>query len=539
MEIIDALQGTQAWHKVRAQHFTASEASAALGLSKYMTRNELLKQKASGVMQEDAGKVYLFAKGHAAEAAARPIVEGILGEDLFPCTGTLVVDGLPLLASFDGITIGEDIIWETKLLNADLLDRVQSGDLEPHYWLQIEQQLLVSGAEKCYFTTTDGTPANTHGTWYQSVPERRAMLLAGWKQFSKDLAAYQHVEVLPAPVAKTVERLPALVVNLIGEVTRSNLSAYKAAAIEVIGNINTVLTTDQHFADAENHIKFCDAGEKELELVKGQALAQTATIDELFRTINDLKEHLRAKRLTLQSLVKTRKETIRLEIVAAAKAKFTEHITSLGSRIGRVGWINMAQPDFTAAIKGKKNISSLHEACDTLLAKSKIEANAIADKIDANLRHLSDINAPMFLFSDLQTLANNDAEYFAAVVKGRMDKHAADELEKQEAQRETIRQEELAKIQQEADLEVQKACAVTEVIDSDGVITQVATGVEIEARITQSPLNAPSPLRTFATAGRPRAATRALVDVVLDSLSEPEMHRVLTFLQANFAKRAA
>jgi len=30
-----------------------------------------------------------------------------------------------------------------------------------------------------------------------------------------------------------------------------------------------------------------------------------------------------------------------------------------------------------------------------------------------------------------------------------------------------------------------------------------------------------------------------LVDVVLDTLSEPGLDRVLTFLQANFAKRAA
>ena len=532
-----------------------------MGDSPHTSRNALLQQKATGVTPEvTPAQQKRFDDGHAAEAASRPLAEAMLMDDLTPKTGRLAVDGLPLLASLDGITDSGKITWENKMINQSLVQAVLAGDLEPHYYWQLEQQLLVFGAEKAYFTTSNGDPANTHGTWYTSVPERRAQLIAGWKQFEKDVCAYQHVEVAPAPVAKSVERLPALVVNLVGAVTSSNLSAYKAAAIEVISSINTELTTDQHFADAESHIKFCDAGERELELVKSQALSQTATIDELFRTIDDLKEHLRAKRLTLEKLVKTRKESIRLEIVAAAKAKWAEHITSLGSRIGRAGWINCAQPDFATAIKGKKNITSLHEACDTLLAKSKIDANALADKIDANLRHLSDINAPMFLFSDLQTLATQDAEYFASVVKARITKHAEDEAAKLEAQREAIRKEEAAKIQakldadakreadrlaelarvaREAEQAVQQTCAV-EVIDADGVITKVnTTGAEIEARIAQSPLNAPSPLRTFATAGRPRAATRALVDVVLDTLSESELHRVLTFLQANFAKRAA
>jgi predicted phage-related endonuclease len=45
-------------------------------------------------------------------------------------------------------------------------------------------------------------------------------------------------------------------------------------------------------------------GEKRLALVKSQALAQTASIDELFRTIDALKEEMRSKRLTLDKLVK-------------------------------------------------------------------------------------------------------------------------------------------------------------------------------------------------------------------------------------------
>ena len=45
----DCAQGSAEWHALRARHFTASEASAMLGVSKYQTRDELLHQKHTGL----------------------------------------------------------------------------------------------------------------------------------------------------------------------------------------------------------------------------------------------------------------------------------------------------------------------------------------------------------------------------------------------------------------------------------------------------------------------------------------------------------
>lgn len=78
----DCVQGSEAWHALRAKHYTASEASAMLGVSKYETRASLMKRKATGLAEEiDAATQRRFDGGHAAEAAARPIVEGIIGDD--------------------------------------------------------------------------------------------------------------------------------------------------------------------------------------------------------------------------------------------------------------------------------------------------------------------------------------------------------------------------------------------------------------------------------------------------------------------------
>jgi predicted phage-related endonuclease len=50
--IQNVTQGTKEWHELRSSYFTASEAPAMLGLSKYQTRNELLEAKATGQVKE-------------------------------------------------------------------------------------------------------------------------------------------------------------------------------------------------------------------------------------------------------------------------------------------------------------------------------------------------------------------------------------------------------------------------------------------------------------------------------------------------------
>ena len=180
MNILDVQQGTHAWAAARAMHCTASEAPAALGVSKYQKRSELLRQKSTGYVAEvDAHKQALFDKGHAAEASARPLAESIIGSDLYPITATLQVDGLPLLASLDGATMDETIIFEHKLWSEKLAAAVTANDLDPHYAVQLDQQLLVSGAEKCLFMVSDGTADRMVWCWYESSPEKFNALIAG------------------------------------------------------------------------------------------------------------------------------------------------------------------------------------------------------------------------------------------------------------------------------------------------------------------------------------------------------------------------
>ena len=73
MKTLNLQQGTNAWHEARAKYRTASEAPAMMGLSKYKSRSDLVKEKATGITPEiTPQKQALFDRGHASEAASRP-----------------------------------------------------------------------------------------------------------------------------------------------------------------------------------------------------------------------------------------------------------------------------------------------------------------------------------------------------------------------------------------------------------------------------------------------------------------------------------
>lgn len=456
-------QGTPAWHAARARHFCASEAPAMLGVSKYMTRSELLAQKKTGITEDvDAGKQRLFDSGHEAEAKARPIAEGIIGQDLFPMVGVREVDGLPLLASLDGIVMDESLVWETKLWNESLAQACVAGELEPHYWAQLEHQLIVTEAETVLFTTSDGTPERTAQTWYVSVPERRQQVIDGWKQFAQDLATFVPEVTEAKPVGRTPETLPALRIEVTGMVTASNLAEYKAHALAVFESINRELVTDDQFADAEKTIKWAGDVETRLAAAKQHALSQTASIDELFRTIDDISAEARRVRLDLDKLVKARKDTIRLEIVTGGAQALSAHLESLNKRLGK-SYMPSVPADFAGAIKNKRTLESMRDSVATALANAKIEASAIADRIQANLTTLRELGADhTFLFSDTATIVLKAPDDLHLIVKSRIADHKAAEVVKEEATRVRIQAEEQAKAQAAADAEIAAAKLASE-----------------------------------------------------------------------------
>lgn len=445
------VQGTAEWHAYRAAHDNASDAPAMMGVSSYKTRDQLIAERATGIVPEvDAATQRLFDSGHRFEALARPLAEKIIGEDLYPCTGS--PEGSRLSASFDGLTMLEDVAFEHKRLNKRLREALAvpdctGADLPMEYQIQMEQQCAVSGCERVLFMASDWDDQDQlieelH-CWYMPNLELRSRIVAGWEQLLKDIDAWVPPEAKPAPVVgKTPDNLPALLIQVTGAVTASNLPEYKAHALEVFKGINRTLTTDQDFATAESTVKWCADVESRLAAAKEHALSQTATIDELFRTIDDISAEARRTRLELDKLVKARKEEIRGEIVAGGITALREHIAQLNAAMP-ADYMPQVPADFAGAIKGKRTVESLRSAVNDELARAKIEASNIATRIHANAKTLE---ASGLVVPDAATLVLKAPDDLAAIIATRK----AAEQQRLEAERERIRQEEAARADREA-----------------------------------------------------------------------------------------
>lgn len=439
-------QGSEQWLALRKNYFTASEASAAMGVSKYSKRSDLMQQKASGIDKDvDSFTQGLFDQGHAAEAASRQLAEQILGTDLYPVTVTLSVDGVDLLASLDGATMDEETIWEHKLFNAMLAESVCSGNLDPHYTIQMDQQLLVSGAKRCLFMTSDGTEQNMAWCWYESSQAKFNALIAGWQQFSIDLAAHVPAAAEAKLLGRTPETLPALRLEVTGMVTASNLAEFKEHALSVFAGINRELTTDQQFADAEKTVKWCGEVESRLSAAKEHALSQTQSIDALFKTIDDISAEARSVRLELDKLVTRRKVEIKEGIILKGKKAYEDHIAALKQETDGA-WIALPSPDFAGAAKGKRTMASIQDGIDTVLANAKIAADASAKAIRANLACIKEDAAGFeFLFSDKLVLISKPLDDLKLVIKTRIADHQVAEAARLDAERARIAEEERVK----------------------------------------------------------------------------------------------
>lgn len=425
-QIINVTQGTKEWLSLRTKYFTASEAAAMLGLSKYMTRTQLLDQKASGVFEEvDQHKQRIFDKGHEAEALARPIMEAILGEELYPATITNEIDGIPLLASMDGINMLNDVGWEHKLFNRALALTVGDGSIPSTHWPQLEHQLLVSECDVIHFTVSDGTEENWVSCEYRSDPKRRQQVIDGWKQFAKDLSEHVVESKAESVEAEPVRDLPALNYKMNGLSLVSNLDEYKVAATELVEKSKLPLETDQDFANAESMVKIFKAAEDNIKLVSKMVLGEIPDIDQFVKDLDFISESIRQARLAADKQVKTRKDEIKAKILTDAKMDLYRAMKNASEQV------NATFPELSIniseAMKGKKTVQSLKDAADSEVAKGNVE---ITNLLNTALQNKAAIDKDFqFLFNDWQQIAFKAPDDFKALVAMRVSEYNSRPIE--------------------------------------------------------------------------------------------------------------
>ena len=460
MEVLDEIQQSIAWHSHRRSCWNASDIPAIMGVSPYKSRSEFMHEIATGISPDhDEQTLARFSEGHRSESLARPLMEKIIGQRVFPVIGYTEEFALsrPLSASFDALVMDETEGGEHKSLNAEI-QRVFASDepLPELYTVQMEVQCMVSGARRMLFMASkwngDELAEELH-RWYEPNPELRERVLQSIRQFEADLANYTPPEYIPAAVASPTKDLPALSIQVQGSITLiDNLSLFGAMLKDFIEQIDKEPTDDQGFADAEDAVKKLQTAQDALEAAEASALAQTASIDEMRRTVKLYADQARTTRLMLEKMVKARKEQLRADIVREGRDAYDAHILTLNIRLKKPylssNAKNIPEPNFAGVIKGKKTIASLREAVNNELVRVKLESNSVADKVEINLNSLREMAKDhAFLFADIHQLILKANDDLVTLIRMRISDH-----EKAEAAR-------IEKIKEDARIEAEAKAA--------------------------------------------------------------------------------
>jgi len=453
MNIHNLVQGTPEWHAHRANYFNASEAPAMLGVSKYTTRDQLIHSMATGLTKEvDASTQKIFDDGHKFEALARPIAEKIIGEDLYPVVGSMG----EYSASFDGITMGEDIIFEHKTLNDDLracFTDTGMIELPLMYRVQMEQQLMVSGAEKCLFMASkwDGEElVEENHFWYTQDIELRKRIVDGWNQLKADLADYVPPVKVEKVEAETIKALPVPSVVVRGEITASNLTEITPQFDAYLENINTELSTDQDFADAEANAKNCREMAKRIEALQENIIGQMVSVNEVNGVLENYKKAFNAIGLKLEKAVKDQKESLKTQAIMKAKISYADFVTELNKGIDIPLSHRLVCPDFATAIKGVKTLESMQSRINDALANGKAEATALANDVKTKVAYISEsIKGYEHLFK-IDAIVFSDIDYIKLHIQSIKDAEDVRRAKHEAAIKEQAEADARAKIEAEA-----------------------------------------------------------------------------------------
>lgn len=465
------LHGSPEWHANRGQSFNASDAPAMMSCSPYKTRSQLLHELHTGITPEvDAATQRRFDDGHRFEALCRPFAEEIIGEELAVFGGSIECEGLsrPLSASFDGMTFMDDVDWEAKTVNDDLRAALPHAGRDSHayndakqlpkvYRVQLEQQLAISFAQKALFSAArfdeQGDVIEERHCWYYPDLQMRAEIIAGWRQFDVDLAAYTP----PAPsaveklVAEPVEALPAPVIQITGQIALTdNFKVFEERLRQFLEErLIREPKSDQDFADLDQQIKAMKQARESLKAAGAQMLAQVQPVEQATKRQEMLDKLLQQNLSMAERLLKDEKERRRGEIVAGGISALKAHVDALNTRLGRP-YMPAVPVDFGGVVKGLKSLASMEDKVASELARAKIDANQIADRIQMNLATLREKAADhVFLFPDTPQIVLKATDDLSTLVTARIAEHKEKEQKHLDAERERIRAEEAAKLQRE------------------------------------------------------------------------------------------
>jgi putative phage-type endonuclease len=180
---INLPQGSPEWLAYRLAKRNASESAAVMGLSPWMTPYQLWLAKTG---RQQTLVTAAMQRGTDLEPLARRVYEEQTGLVMQP----LVLEAGSYSASLDGMTLEGDLVLEIKCpvrgTRSELWQAVTSGEVPEHYRVQVQHQLMVSGAQTAHLWVFDGERGLLHSLERDEVLMER--LQAAWDGFQRHLA---------------------------------------------------------------------------------------------------------------------------------------------------------------------------------------------------------------------------------------------------------------------------------------------------------------------------------------------------------------
>jgi putative phage-type endonuclease len=165
----------------------ASEVGALLGVSKWEPKTALALYKIkTGEVKIETN--FAMEHGNKYEDEAREMFEDDMGAKWEPVVAVGEHNGIPIGASLDGYREKDGTVLEIKCplkgAASDLwLEVARTDRLPEQYWLQCQQQMLVTGSKKLYFWVYD--VKNTSGLLKLVTPDKKAQdsIISAWEKY--------------------------------------------------------------------------------------------------------------------------------------------------------------------------------------------------------------------------------------------------------------------------------------------------------------------------------------------------------------------
>ena len=152
MKLVRLKQRSKEWLDFRRNHVCASDAPIIMGMSNFKTIDQLINEKVRGFEQHQNPHMV---RGNELEPVALKAFEKETNIIMFPCVGVHDQNDW-MAASFDGMTLEEDLIVEIKCPGKKDHWVASSGKVPEKYIAQLQHQIYVSGLDFSYYYSFDG-----------------------------------------------------------------------------------------------------------------------------------------------------------------------------------------------------------------------------------------------------------------------------------------------------------------------------------------------------------------------------------------------